>query len=85
MDRILKEVIKQLSSIRIAELAYVLSGHHNNRRVAKRFKLTLWQVVVLNNNIPELCHVVIKQLMVHSVTKKRAAKIYKFIPLRRAV
>lgn len=55
----LKEILDELGDGGVKNLATILTGDHHNRQVAKDFGLTLWQVRVCNQFLPELCHYVL--------------------------
>jgi hypothetical protein len=60
MDKVIKEVKKNIGMPGLRKLAYALSGPHHNRIVADEFDLSLFQVAYLNNNISVLCHAVLE-------------------------
>lgn len=60
-NRIIEEVLKELGPSGMRRLAQVLSGDHNNWKVAKQFGLTLWQVRYLAQFNSVLCHFVLTE------------------------
>jgi hypothetical protein len=84
MERIFRQIKRKLGLVELERLLYILSGFHNNYAVSKQFKIKVFRIALLSNNISEFCHYVLDEKY-KAQRKRTGKKIYRIEPYRKAV
>jgi hypothetical protein len=77
MDRIIKELKKEIGLPGLKDLLFDLSGPHSNWQVAKKYNTHITRITFLNDNIAILCRTVLEEMENEKINHFTTCPIYR--------